>query len=296
MQKRMFTNIQTGEVMDALPPLDCVKFTPLKKYNKQEYRRRKFKELRSRILLEYRFQKSKGWFVTLTYDDRKYPDCEEQLYKDLDLFLKRLRRFQEYNFPNYHEKIKYFAVIEKSKECTKRWHHHLIIYGLHPNVSWYMCRSNSFMENIWNNGFVTSRPLLPCKLWYLVKYLFKEQDGVIYKYHCSKGFGYNGKFISRNIKQFGKAIFRFGKFWYKIPRTYVLKSLRIRIPLSKLKKKCYEEFEYYNKIRACTSIFFGGSPNYESDPCLVLHDNNMFEVVPRCVYNNYVKQLEYNRL
>ena len=62
----MFTNIQTGEVTDQLPPLDCVCYTPLKKYNKQDYRKRKFRELRSRIILEYRFNKSQAYFITLT--------------------------------------------------------------------------------------------------------------------------------------------------------------------------------------------------------------------------------------
>ena len=156
MQKKLFTNIDTGEVTDTLPPLDCVEYTPLKKYNKQDYRKRKFRELRSRILLEYRFNKSQAYFITLTYDDRCYPENEEKLYKDLDLFLKRLRRYQDYHFPYYHEKIKYFAVVEKSKECTKRLHHHMVMFGLHPLVARYMCRNNSFMENIWNCGFVKS--------------------------------------------------------------------------------------------------------------------------------------------
>lgn len=88
-------------------------------------------------------------FVTLTYDDAHLPEDKSLHKRDLQLFLKRLRK----NLNG--RKIKYYACGEYgSKEHTFRPHYHLIVYGLSQSMSdrqavldsWSFCSPVKFLD------------------------------------------------------------------------------------------------------------------------------------------------------
>lgn len=86
----------------------------------------------NRILMEAQYHED-SYFVTLTYDDEHVPvshtEDGELVYtlnpKDLQDFIKRLRRDQEYHKDN---KIRFYAVGEYGSS-THRPHYHAIIFG-----------------------------------------------------------------------------------------------------------------------------------------------------------------------
>ena len=107
--------------------------------------------------LACRIQKRKEWsmrlwhelsyydrhvFLTLTYDDFHLPDNESLRKRDLQLFIKRLRK----NLSKDGRQIKYFACGEYGG-TTHRPHYHAIVYGLGLDKSdkqlvmdnWLMC-------------------------------------------------------------------------------------------------------------------------------------------------------------
>lgn len=90
----------------------CGQCTACRITRKQEYQ--------LRIILESRLHEHSS-FVTLTYNDNYYPEGGNLSKRDLQLFIKRLRK--RLKVP-----IKYFAVGEYG-ENTHRAHYHLIIFG-----------------------------------------------------------------------------------------------------------------------------------------------------------------------
>lgn len=97
--------------------------------------------------------------------------------EDVQLFVKRLRRQQEYyckkegweNTP-----IRYFIVSEYGERKTERPHYHAVLFGVNPYIQQKMVNTKA----IWNNGIVTAKPLRtenPSGFLYLTKYLYKQQ-------------------------------------------------------------------------------------------------------------------------
>lgn len=79
-------------------------------------------------------------FVTLTYDDEHLPQRGTLLPRDLELWLKRVRRDIE------PRRIRYYAAGEYG-ECFGRPHYHVIAYGLRPDSDREVTESN------WRFGF-----------------------------------------------------------------------------------------------------------------------------------------------
>lgn len=117
-------------------------------------------------------------FLTLTYDPEKHDD-QNLVKKDLQDFLKRLRRFIE------PDKIKYFASGEYGESERHHAHYHLIIFGLnmydkrvfsehHHNLArdiWYVkCKA-------WDKGFVSVAPFNEARANYVAKYVIDKLNG-----------------------------------------------------------------------------------------------------------------------
>lgn len=115
------------------------------------------KEKAKRLELESRYTLG-NWFITLTYDDEHLPHNGRipTLHKnDLQKFIKRLRRYNEYN---YDFKIKYLASGEYGGK-TKRPHYHIIALNCQiPDLAPLMIKNDTpyytskKMSHMWNMG------------------------------------------------------------------------------------------------------------------------------------------------
>lgn len=117
--------------------------------------------------LSFELQKSKGCFVTLTYDNFNLPK-DESLHKEhLQLFLKRLRKNIE------PLKIKYYAVGEYGEKGNivtglHRPHYHLIITGLTA------LKGQVVISKSWKLGFSKTLPANTSTIRYVLKYMDKQ--------------------------------------------------------------------------------------------------------------------------
>lgn len=277
-----FVNSDTGEVVKTLPNLDCVEEVELKSYNKMEYHRKAKRNLRSLLFLEHRYSKNRGWFLTLTYDDRCLPPDDDNILKDnIQKFMKRLRIWHQ-RVLHINSKIKYVSVVEHGEE-KGRLHHHLVMWNVSALAITYMCRSNSFGANIWNLGFVSAKPIDGQGINYVIKYVFKQQSGKFYKVLRSRNIGYYREKIRKLCFRSAKdGTFRSGRFFYRIP-LYLLSRCFSR------KSWKYQDilFRYHQK-------FCVYNPRDLVLDCIGVI-GNVYSVIPRGLYNRYKYQIECNR-
>lgn len=129
------------------------------------------------LLETYKNGKSAS-FVTLTYDDNHLPLNEEGFYtlkrKDVQDFLKRMRRNMEYHKRKVDFKILYCGEYgDGSHSTTKtgistcRPHYHLVFIGLGPQEVKYYTRK------LWRFGLCDIGPLGAGGIRYLCKYMTK---------------------------------------------------------------------------------------------------------------------------
>lgn len=109
----------------------------------------------TRLLLEAQ-QHSEACFVTLTYDEKHLPADGSVQVRDLQLFLKRLRRLCV-------RKLRYFAVGEYG-DHTKRPHYHAIVFG---------CSDPDLVARAWPLGFVHVGLVSEASILYTCKYAVK---------------------------------------------------------------------------------------------------------------------------
>ncbi len=137
-----------------------------------------------------------NYFLTLTYDDNNLPlsesinqDTGEIIYnatlvkKDIQDFIKRLRRFCEYNVDeNLH--IKYFCAGEYGSQ-TFRPHYHMILYGFPINdlklykmsLDGYNYYNSATIDKLWKKGFVVISDVTWDTCAYTARYIMKKQYG-----------------------------------------------------------------------------------------------------------------------
>lgn len=97
-------------------------------------------------------------FVTLTYEDGKLPDGGTLVPRDLQLWLKRLRkRLKPFRF---------FAVGEYG-DRTWRPHYHVALFGIGRE-----CALD--IQNTWGNGFTDTGDLTPASARYIAGYTTKK--------------------------------------------------------------------------------------------------------------------------
>lgn len=121
-------------------------------------RRRKWT---ARLILEWTFNPV-ACFVTLTYDNEHLPSPPHVSRRDLQLFLKRLRKRIS------PKRIRYFACGEYGDKF-KRPHYHLIIFGLDQNVrTWFD------VDAAWGKGIIDVSPCTPDSMQYVAGYVAKK--------------------------------------------------------------------------------------------------------------------------
>lgn len=107
--------------------------------------------------------------VTLSYKEKNRPKTEEQARKDIDNYLRRIRRYrQKNNLPE----LKYIAVIEyrEEQEGKKiRMHHHLIMNSMDRDEA----------ERIWGLGYANTIRLEADENGFegITRYIIKDPKG-----------------------------------------------------------------------------------------------------------------------
>lgn len=186
-QIRITKNLNPSEFPDGLL-VPCGKCLPCRAQKKREWAMRLFHELDSW---------DDGVFITLTYDEEHIPEYGTISKRDLQLFFKRLRKRIE------PKKIKYYACGEYGK-TTQRPHYHAIIFGL-------SVQDSKIIEEVWDEGFITTGLVEPASIDYVCKYIDKKLSGeleeMVYTQTkrlspfkiCSLGMGLD--FVKKNMKQ-----------------------------------------------------------------------------------------------
>lgn len=124
----------------------------------------KSRHWQGRLLLESQMHDS-SIFVTLTYDDFHLPADNSLKPRDLQLFLKRLRK-------NHETQIRFFACGEYGTQGG-RPHYHLALFGSFRTESTPKGLSCAVIEKSWTKGFVHVGVLEPSSAAYIVKYATK---------------------------------------------------------------------------------------------------------------------------
>lgn len=121
-------------------------------------------------------QYSENAFVTLTYDDEHMPEGGTLVPRDLQLFLKRLRKKLA---PH---KIRYFAVGEYGEQ-TFRPHYHLALFGfgtcVHGVSRYSRSRQNccvrcDLVRDTWGLGLISLGTLEDASAAYIARYVAKK--------------------------------------------------------------------------------------------------------------------------
>ncbi|UDN67836.1 replication initiator protein [robinz microvirus RP_143] len=88
-------------------------------------------------------------FLTLTYDDKKLPKNGSLVKRDLQLFLKRLRKSLE------PRKVRFYACAEYGSK-TSRPHYHVLIFGWSPDIRTRVSRPHNQSGNVLYNSVQVS--------------------------------------------------------------------------------------------------------------------------------------------
>lgn len=108
-------------------------------------------------------------FVTLTYSDENLPKDKAVYKKEVQLFIKRLRKELG------DQKIKYFACGEYGEE-TKRAHYHLLILNMPFNGK----KNTYFIEKAWTKGRIDIGTVTYNSARYVADYIQKDDRSEMY--------------------------------------------------------------------------------------------------------------------
>lgn len=116
-------------------------------------------------------------FLTLTYSNENLPDKGTLVKRDVQLFIKRLRKFV------YPKKVRYFYCGEYG-DRTFRPHYHMLLFGLdfHDKTLWKTVKGNSYfispsLNDIWGKGYCVIGSLTYDSAQYVSGYIYKKQIG-----------------------------------------------------------------------------------------------------------------------
>lgn len=117
-------------------------------------------------------------FVTLTFSDEYLPPDYSINVRDLQLFMKRLRKALG------HERVRYFACGEYG-DSNGRPHYHLLLFGYDFPDRTLWRRTNSgeltyrsaFLESVWPFGHSEIGAVTPQSINYVARYILKKING-----------------------------------------------------------------------------------------------------------------------
>lgn len=139
-------------------------------------------------------------FLTLTYDDLHLPDSGSLVKKDLQDFLKRLRKRVDKDNPG--TKIRFFACGEYGDESW-RPHYHMILFGAdfadkrrHSKGSngdqLYVSET---LDSVWNRGHCYIGSVTPDSCGYVSRYILKKINGDMAEDHYRRINPETGEFV-----------------------------------------------------------------------------------------------------
>lgn len=122
-------------------------------------------------------------FVTLTYDDPHLPADRTLVKRDMQLFMKRVRKHYANLYPGI--KIRFFGAGEYGEQ-TLRPHYHLIIFGVafledrrphSKNRYGDQLYISETLTRLWGKGFCDIGGVSPRSCGYVAQYAFKKVNG-----------------------------------------------------------------------------------------------------------------------
>lgn len=176
-----------------------------------------------RIHHEMRTQLHKGYFITLTYDEKHVARTASGRlslrFRDVQLYLKRLRKEKYY--------VKYICVGEYGGQ-TGRPHYHVILWT---------DASPEALQAQWYNGHIQFGKLTMASAMYTLKYIIQPKQKQVDEVDC---FGRNVPGIERTRAQFSKglgldyldrATYHYHTFDYDNPELFsVIDGQRVALP------------------------------------------------------------------
>lgn len=117
-------------------------------------------------------------FVTLTFSDEHVPADHSVSVRDVQLFMKRLRKALGHN------RVRFFACGEYG-ERTFRPHYHVILFGWSPGdaMPWrktgsgFVVSRSAFLERVWPYGHVEVGSVTVQSAGYVARYVIKKVTG-----------------------------------------------------------------------------------------------------------------------
>lgn len=116
-------------------------------------------------------------FLTLTYSDEALPQDNSVKLRDVQLFMKRLRK-------RFGSGIRFFACGEYGEQ-TFRPHYHVLIFGWDPPDKVYFCERNGYrvftsaaLSELWPHGLHEIGTVTPQSAGYCAQYVYKKRNGV----------------------------------------------------------------------------------------------------------------------
>lgn len=153
-----------------------------------------------RCLLESK-EHEDNQFITLTYDDAHLPKDHSVHKRDVQLFLKRLRKYIKYHLNI--DNIKYYACGEYGDK-SERPHYHLILFGLPlPDKRFLSCvRGNKLyvsdiIAKCWPYGIHSVGEVNYETAAYTARYVMKKKKGYLADYYKQKGIESEFNLMSR---------------------------------------------------------------------------------------------------
>jgi hypothetical protein len=193
-------------------------------------------------------------FVTLTYEDHALPEKRSLQYRDVQLFLKRLRKEKKGDLPapgSEKRPVRFFCAGEYG-ELEKRPHYHLLLFNvgfddLKPvRTSLY---ESELLNKLWQKGYASVGNVTPASAAYVSQYALKK----VYGRHADH-YHYRGRvpeFIEMSVRP------GIGHWWYEkfekdiLPRDYVIvDGKKRRVPRYYLEKLKAEKPEVYDGVVA----------------------------------------------
>lgn len=127
---------------------------------------------------EERKNSASCFFLTLTYAEEFLPQGANVSKRDVQLFLKRLRRGidRTYNCDVRKEdilKLKYVLVSEYGPNGTERPHYHALVFFNKPI---YLSQFSVYCEHAWSKGFISVSDISDARIHYVTGYIINKQD------------------------------------------------------------------------------------------------------------------------
>lgn len=125
-------------------------------------------------------------FLTLTYSPEALPQDNSVKLRDVQLFMKRLRK-------RFGNGIRFFACGEYGENGTLRPHYHLLIFGWDPADKVFYCERNGYrvftseaLSELWPHGLHEIGSVTAQSAGYCAQYVYKKRTGKIADDHYTR--------------------------------------------------------------------------------------------------------------